>query len=362
MSLATGERIRSFLNPPRYISSPLAGIDLTGNGARAVSLSRTASGLVLSGYGEAQIAPGAYNDGEISDPKEVIRGLWAATGQAGVSAAHVALPQTRAYLFETLVSGKNKLAWKSEAESRLHTLIHIPAHEVSFDVVPVGSVGDGKTKLAGVAASQRTIEAALSVFDDADLDTHSFEAESFSFARALLPQGDESVALLIDVGKAATNMTLVAKRIPRRCMNIPRGGHPVILVLQKAFGVTENEARTMLAEEGILPTPRTGETVSAMLAILAPIRSELEAHLRVWQNETGKQYFPEPITQVILAGTHAAIRGLPEYMEETFGIPVRTGDVFTNLASQEDWMSTLSYSDSLGYATAIGLALRGDIS
>ncbi|MDP2655390.1 MAG: pilus assembly protein PilM, partial [bacterium] len=68
----------------------------------------------------------------------------------------------------------------------------------------------------------------------------------------------------------------------------------------------------------------------------------------------------ESISHIILAGGNASIRGLPEYFEGALKIPVTAGDVFTNLASRDTWIPSLDYTESLAYATAIGLALRDD--
>jgi len=63
----------------------------------------------------------------------------------------------------------------------------------------------------------------------------------------------------------------------------------------------------------------------------------------------------------ILAGGNASVRGLPEYLEGSLRIPVTAGDVFTNLASRDTWIPQLDYTESLAYATAIGLALRDNV-
>jgi len=52
------------------------------------------------------------------------------------------------------------------------------------------------------------------------------------------------------------------------------------------------------------------------------------------------------------------VRGLPEYLQADLQIPVELGDVFKNMASRNDWLPPLDYTESLAYGTAIGLALR----
>ena len=61
---------------------------------------------------------------------------------------------------------------------------------------------------------------------------------------------------------------------------------------------------------------------------------------------------------VVLAGGNASVRGLGEYLESALRVPVAVGDVFTNLAPRDTWIPELDYTESLAYATAIGLALR----
>jgi Tfp pilus assembly PilM family ATPase len=68
-----------------------------------------------------------------------------------------------------------------------------------------------------------------------------------------------------------------------------------------------------------------------------------------------------PVTHAILVGGNASVRGLSEYLEGALRVPVVSGDVFTNLASRDAWIPSLDYTESLAYATAIGLALRDDI-
>ena len=65
----------------------------------------------------------------------------------------------------------------------------------------------------------------------------------------------------------------------------------------------------------------------------------------------------EPVSHAILAGGNASVRGFPEYLENALRIPVVTGDVFTNFASRDTWFPPIEYTESLAYATAIGLAL-----
>lgn len=361
MSFVFGERLRAAFAPPRYIALPLSGIDLSTSGVKAVRLTSGLQGLTLASYTQARLPLGAFVDGEIIDHVAIVEALTTAATMAGISATNATLSESKSYLFETTVQGSKKIEWRVEIEQHLDELIPLPPLETVFDMVGVGQGKQGGTLVAGVGFAQRVVDDTLSLFDQANIETRALEGEPFAMARALLPSGDSSTALIIDVGKTTTKLAIVAKRIPRFATTVSIGGHALTLAVQKHFGVTEAEARKVKAEHGIVPAPGNEDYLAAMLSTVSAIRDEISHRLQYWQEKATLSGVHEPVTHAILAGGNASVRGLPEYLEGSLGIPVTAGDVFTNLASRDTWIPELDYTESLAYATAIGLALRDNI-
>ena len=360
MAFNFGEKMRVAFAPPQYLALPLSGIDLSTSGVKAVRLAEGPSGLTLMKSTQARLPLGAFTDGEIVDHAAVVDALIAAAKEAGISATNVALSESKSYLFEATVPGTNKTEWRTEVEQHLDELIPLPPQETAFDVVNVGQGKQGDTVVAGVGFARRIVDDMLSVFDQANIQVRSLEGEPFAIARALLPMGDESTTLIIDVGKTTTKLAIVSRRIPRFATTIGIGGHALTLAVQKHFGVTEAEARKVKADRGIVPAPGNEDYLAAMLSTVSAIRDEIARRLEYWQEKAALAGH-EPVTHAILAGGNASIRGLPEYLEGTLKIPVTAGDVFTNLASRDTWIPTLDYTESLAYATTIGLALRDNV-
>ncbi len=358
MSLLFSERLRALFAPPRYLALPLSGIDLSTSGVKAVRLSEGTHGLVLMSYTEARLPSGAFTDGEIVDRGAVIEALRTAATAANITAANVSLPESKSYLFETTAPGADKDEQRIAIEQRLDEFIPLPPAETIFDFVEVGRDEQRSATIAGIGFARRIIEETLSTFDDAGIDVRALEGETFSSSRALLPLGDESTVLIIDVGKTTTKISIVTRRIPRFATTINIGGHALTLAVQKYFGVTEAEARKVKAERGIVPAPGNEEYQAAMLSTVSAIRDEILRHLTYWQERAIAGSAREPVSRALLVGGNASVRGLPEYLEGTLHIPVSAGDVFTNLASRDTWVPSLDYTESLAYATAIGLALR----
>ncbi len=361
MSSVFSERLRAAFAPPGYIALPLSGIDISTSGVKVVRLIEGAYGLQLGEYAQVRLPLGIYTDGEIIDRSAIATALVTATRVAGISAANVALPESKSYLFETVVPGSKKAEWRIAVEQRLDELIPLPPSETDFDIVSVGQRGQEGTRVAGIGFARRVVDDTLSVFDEARIGVRSLEGEPFAMARALLPVGDTSTTLIIDVGKTTTKMTIVTNRIPRFATTFGIGGHALTLAVQKHFGVTEAEARKVKVERGIVPAPGNEDYLAAMLSTVSAIRDEISRRLEYWQGKAAPTSAHEPVSQAILAGGNASIRGFSEYLEGSLRIPVVAGDVFTNLAPRDSWIPTLDYTESLAYATAIGLALRDNV-
>lgn len=361
MSFVFNERFRTAFAPPRYLALPFSGIDLSASGAKAVRLGETAHGLVLTDYNETRLPPGAFTDGEIIDRAAIITALTDACRAAGVSAANVALPESKSYLFETPVSGQGKDEQRVLIEQHLDELTPLPPAEAVFDFVNVGKEEQGDALAVGISFARRIIDDTLSVFDETGITVQALESEVFAMARALLPKGDSSTVLVIDLGKTTTKIAIVEECIPRFTATIGIGGHALTLAVQKYFGVTESEARKVKYDRGIVPTTGNEEYLAAMLSTVSAIREEILRRLDYWQEKEAPKRAHEPVSRAILTGGNASVRGLAEYFESALKIPVTTGDVFTNLASRDTWIPQIDYAESLAYTTAIGLALRDRI-
>ena len=357
MSLALGEYVRTAFAPPRYLAPPLAGIDLSTSGVKAVRLAQNVHGLTLANFAEVLLPPGAFTDGEIVDHATVVKSLASAATTARITAANATLSESKSYLFETTVPSGKRSQLITAVEQHLEELVPLPPPTTAFDIIPVGHTNANDCLVVGIGFAQRVVENTLSAFDEAGIGIQALEGENFAIARALLPLGDQSTALIIDVGKTTTKMCIVSKGIPRFATTISIGGHALTLAVQKYFGVTDAEAKRVKAERGIVPALGNEEYLAAMLSTVSAIRDEISNRLDYWQAKAATGSMHEPVSHAILAGGNASVRGFPEYLENALRIPVVTGDVFTNFASRDTWFPPIEYTESLAYATAIGLAL-----
>src|SRR3989344_1938081 len=338
MSLVFSKRLRVAFAPPRYLELPFSGIDISTSGIKAARLEESADGLTLARSIDERLPSGAFTDGEIVDRAAVMNVLAKVAAATGISTANVALSESKSYLFETAVSGANMGEWRTAIEQRLDELVPLPPPETVFDMVKVGQGGNGDALVLGIGFARRIVDDLLSVFDQTNITVRSLEGETFAALRALLPMGDDSTVLIIDVGRTTTKISILTRCMPRFATTIGIGGHALTLAVQKHFGVTEAEARRVKAERGIVPAPGNEDYLAAMLSTISAIRDEISSRLNYWQEKVVSSGSHQPVTHAILIGGNASVRGFTEYLEGALKIPVAAGDVFTNLASRDTWI------------------------
>jgi type IV pilus assembly protein PilM len=347
---------RRELPPPRYLTLPTAGIDVSTSGIKLAALTRKSHGLELSSFGEVRLELGAVVGGEITEHAAVTAAVAKLAKEHKVEFANIALPESRGYLFEADVEGTSYVEWKTAIERHLEEHVPLPPAEVAFDIVPL-EMKEGSAHVVGIGYAHRAVDELLSVFDEAKVEVRSIESENFALPRALLPLSSEETVLIIDIGKTTTKLLFVGNRVPHFATTLDVGGHNLTLAVQKHFGVSEEEARRVKAERGIVSGGESDEYLAAMISTVSVIREEILQRLDYWQTRT-KEQGHTLVSRAILVGGNATVRGLPEYLSVAFKIPVELGDVFANLASREDWVPPVPYMESLAYGTAIGLALR----
>lgn len=128
-------------------------------------------------------------------------------------------------------------------------------------------------------------------------------------------------------------------------------------MVSKELGVSVDAAETMKRKDEIVPH---GETLDmAIRSSVSVFRDEINKYYMYWQthpDEEGK--INQPISKVYLCGGDANVRGLVRYLAAVLEAPIVLANVFVNMNSLDSYIPSVPFSESLGYATAVGLALR----
>ncbi len=343
--------------PSRYLALPTAGLEISTSSIKLVFLKEFRHGVEVTSFDEVMLPDGAIVSGEVVEPEPIIERLRVLAKKRNVKVAHIALPESKSYLFEILVSGKTADEWYTEVERHIDEYVPLPPSEVVFDISPLHTIGD-KTLVVGVGYARKVVENMLRLVDEVQIEPVSLESETFASMRALLPANTNETVMIVDIGKTTTKIVITERQLPRFATTLDVGGHALTQAVQKYFGVDEKEAHRVKMEHGIVSSGGNDDYLVAMLSTASVIREEVKRRLDYWQTRARVEKDCVPISRVLIVGGNATVRGFPEYFSSSFKTPVELGNVFSNLAPLDVWLPTVDHAQSFAYATTIGLALR----
>jgi len=324
--------------------------------------------VAIEAFGEIEIPEGVMVSGEILREEEMIgllrdlvRREHACFRGGGIVAS---LPEEKSFLrslrLENVKSQDigDAIRWEIEAQ------IPLPVENIiyDYDVVP-GSPAESRSINAVLTAFPKAlVESYVRMFTSAGMPLAAMELESQATVRALVSDFETSPArVIVDMGRTRTSFILLAAGEIIFTTTIAIGGHALEESIGTVLGVGPEEAARMKKEVGLAKNASEGKIFSALIPTVGALADELQRTIQSYQNHL----VHEPgahgdIVEILLSGGDANLSGLDTYLASVARIPCRRADSFEALRFHiGDAIPPIAYRESLGYATAIGLALRG---
>ncbi len=346
-----------FFPPPQYISLEAIGVDVSDTSLKYMQFKKVGSKLHLGQWGDLKIPDGVVEQGVVKDVPALGKVIAEVKKLTQAEFVRLSLPEERAYLFETTAKrslGSDEVY--SALEFGLEQNIPISPRDAEFDYTPVHSEHAGDTHVVVTAYTKETVLAYYDACKIAGITPLSFEVEAQALARAVVPQGDPGVSLIVDFGKTRTGIGIVQNGILMFTSTVDLGGSHLDQALLHVYPqATQEELIAMKNDHGILRSPLLPLVHDALLEPITTLKSELLARLSYWSSRPDSAV--QGITRVILCGGIANLAGLPDFLSEALAIPTVQADVWQNAFSIDHEVPPITRRYSYGYATAVGLAL-----
>lgn len=350
------------LPPPRFLTLPAVGVDISDTSMKYVALEGSArpdASHTLRLWGDIAIPDGAVHRGEVNDIEKLTGALREFRDKTGASFVRVSLPEERAYLFETQIKRDVPASEvRNTLEFRLEENVPIPSREVFFDyeVLPQ-NIGEKTAQVVVVAYARDTIVKYHEACVAAGLVPLSFEVEAQAMARASVPLGQAGTVMVVDFGKTRTGVGIVTNGVLMYTSTIDIGGADLSAAMRKVLGdKLEEELTTIKNSQGLIRGVDDVRVHDALLSAVSVIKDELATRMQYWHAKEAP-HETRRIAKVVLCGGSVNLKGLPEYLRETLGIPAERANVWTNVFSLDTTVPPIEKRFSYGYATAVGLAL-----
>ncbi len=350
--------------PPRLVSFPCVGVDISDTSLKYVQFVREKAhdtNLTLKNWGDIEIPIGTVERGHVHDPEKLAEVLKEMKTRCGAQYVSISLPEEHAYLFETTIAlGTPQKEIRGLLEFRLEENVPLSPRDAYFDYVVVGKDVQNRVLRVVVAVyAQATINSYYDACQKAGIIPLSFEIEAQAIARASIPQSSCDTYMTVDFGKMRMGVGIVHKGILMYTSTIEIAGEQMSAEMRGLLGdVPESELTKIKNTKGMSHTKDNEAIAKILEKYAASIADELGIRIHYW-NTRGIEREAREIKRVIICGGSANLFGLPEYLSEKLEIPTERAQVWGNAFSLEEHIPPITRRYSYGYATAIGLALKG---
>jgi len=359
------------------------GLDISDLSLKIIKLKKRGKNLVLASFLEEKIEPGIIKGGEIRDEKKLSEIIKTAVKKVEgeklkTNYVAVSLPEEKAYLEVIQMPKVPEEDLKSAVIYEAENYIPLPLENLylDFQIIPPVINHLDHLDILIAALPKKTVDPYLSSLKLAGLQPLVFEIESQAIARCLIKnETTTSPQLLIDLGATRTSFIIFSGHSLRFTSSIPVSSSNFTEIISKNLRVSLAEAEKLklkygLEEKikikiknGLVIKGEKGEIFEALIPALVDLIQQIKRYLDYYQTHASHEHLPpngRGVSKILLCGGGANLKGLPDLLSLELNLPVELGNPWINILPEEQTaVAELSSSESLKYATALGLALRG---
>lgn len=325
---------------------------------------KTIEKLEVNCYNSIKIPPELIVNGEIKNQDEVVRQInkllsTAKDGNITNKSVVAVLPQTQTFIKLLQIPDTSEEEMLQTISEEIVKHIPLVLDEVYIDWQIINRRGKSIDVLVG-AAPKKTVEQYVKTLEQASLQPIALEIEAASICRSLIPEiekneSDSDAYLIIDLGASRSSLILCSKKTVYFTINAPISGNDITKQVADSLKIDMVKAQKAKQICGLNKNKCKG----VMGEILNDMINNLVDHIEQAASFFQNNYPQKQIKEIILCGGGGNFLEIDKVLFEYLKIPVVKGNVWIKVKQNKDDKYSLLNSNSLSYATAIGLALRG---
>jgi type IV pilus assembly protein PilM len=351
------------------------GLDISDLSLKIAALKRQNKFFNLASFREEEIKQGIVKEGEIKDEvaltKIIKEALKKITGEKLKTKYVVAsLPEEKAFLQVIRLPKMSEEDLKSAVVFEAENYIPLPVDQVYLDYQIVRPLSNHLDHLDVLLAAlpKTTVDPYLACLKSSGLKPKALEIESLAIGRALIKSEiSPSSTLLIDLGATRTSFIVYSGSSLRFTSSIPVSCQHFTQMVSKALNISLSEAEKLKIKYGLVPDAKPQKGQASIFEILIPalvdLVQQIKKHLDYYQSHSFHEHLisgDKGISKIMLCGGGANLKGFPEFLSDQLKIKIVLGNPWANILPENKKETVqLPLGESLRYATALGLALRG---
>jgi len=348
------------------------GLDFSDLCLRAVKLKKRGKFFDLASWKDLEMEEGVIKDGEIKKEEKLIKYIKEIINKVEgekLKTKYVvaSLPEKKAFLQVIRVPKMSLEELASAIPFEAENYVPLPIEEVYLDFQMVSLAPDSADHFDVLIAAlpKQTVDSYVYCIKKAGLIPKALEVESQSIVRALIKNNISPFPVfIIDFGRSRTSFIIFSGQSLRFTSSVPLSSHQFSEAIAKEFKITIGEAEKLKIKYGLHSSSggiESKRVAQSIVPLLLEMTEEARKYINYYHNHVN---IPDSlgggkIKKILLCGRGANLFDLPAFIASELKIPVERANPWVNILSKSvKKVPKLEFNESLGYTTALGLALR----
>lgn len=334
------------------IHMPIYALELSDRSYKYLRFKDGQGQIEIVSFGEGDIAPGIIERGEVKQPEKLKGVLSEVFSKNGIEFVAFSLPEEKGFLRNIKLQGVKESEIREALEFQLEEHIPFPPAEIVFDFVLAKKEKD-HLDVVLMAFPRTLVESYLGVIKEAGALPVLVESELNASIKSLVLTSFGGTSMIMDWGRTKTAFAIAEEGVLKFTSTIPLGVAALNEAVAKSQTVGAAEAEKLIYKEGFLPSAGN-KVFQAMAAVATSVLEEAEKYVSFWQTHSESRLPPD---KFYIIGGGAKIPGIEGYFKKELNMDVILGDPWVNLKFTYRYVPVVEQTDSVRFATSIGLAL-----
>lgn len=365
------------------------GLDINDESIKIIQLVERVDKIKIQAISKISLPHGTIVNGEIMQKENLVKAIKEAIGSpvAGkftTDEVVVNLPEQKTFIkLIEIEKTPNDLANVIETEMEKH--IPLQVNDIYYDWQVIKNLPTSQMILIG-AAPQKIVDDYASIIEQAGLSIAAMEIESVCLCRSLLPEENSKIKdkknnyAILNIGSSKTNLIVYAQGTIIFTFSMPIAGKDLTEKIAQLLELNAEQAEKAKSVCGFTENKAQGIIKNILSDSIDDLINKINEAIEFYQNHFSSF---GPINKIILCGSDACLQDLDKIIFLKTKIPAIVGDITINLSSHHDKLFIMlkekqcvninlvgnnkkingnlntNTENTITYATAIGLALRG---
>lgn len=340
------------------------GLDISDNSLRFIKVVKKRKHCITA-FGEKNFPRGIIKAGEIVKQKEFVKIIkdFVSNNNKKIKTKNViaSLPEEKSYIQTIKMPKMSVEELKTAIVFEAENYIPMAIENVYLDAE---IIGDSKEKdymdVLIAALPKATVDPYFSSLKEAGLNPIVLEIESLAVSRSLLKDEKRPVipTLLVDFGENKTSFIIYANNSVLFTSSFAISSARITDDIIRILEVSPSRAEKIKVTKGISKN-QDKKVKTVILKEIEKLSYQIKRHSDYYTNHDFKgrgKKTKDEIKRLVITGGGSRLNGLVDYLAKETGLAVELRDPCSFIEEKK-----CKIDDCYSYATALGLALRGEL-